>query len=85
MGSDLPTRVDTRIRPPCDRQVRRFTAESRQGVLEAALNRPKPGLQRPAGEVGPVVFEKEAGGQTSSRKTISVASERRGPSFRILV
>jgi hypothetical protein len=53
--------------------------------FDLALNGPQAGLRRPAGEVGPVVFEKEPAGQTSSRKTISVASERRGPSFRILV
>ena len=46
---------------------------------------PLPGLPGPPGELSAVVLEDEPGGHTSSRKTISVESDRRGPSFRIRV
>ena len=75
-ASVRPATVRRRLSTP-DRPER--ASRARPGPCAA------PGCARPARESGPVVFEKEPGGQTSSRKTISVASERRGPSFRILV
>jgi hypothetical protein len=77
--------MDAGIRPPRDRQRHSPAKQFLEDRLELALDRAEGGLRSPAGVRGPVVFEKKPAGQTSSRKTISVASERRGPSFRILV
>src|SRR3954452_9713347 len=82
---DLAACMHTRVRPSGDRQLSWLLAHSGQGALELALDGAQPRLRRPAGEVGPVVFEKYPAGQTSSRKTISDASERRGPSLRMRV
>ena len=68
-----------------DGQRNRTAEDRRERLLERALDAAQPRLGGPAGEPGPVVFEIEPGGQTSSRKTISVESERRGPSFRMRV
>jgi hypothetical protein len=68
-----------------DRQLNRLTEDGLQGELDLGLDRAQTRLAGPAGEARPVVFEKEPGGQTSSRKTISLASDRRGPSFKMRV
>ena len=52
-----------------------------------ALYRSHPGLPCPTGEAAPVVLQQQPRNraQTSSSSTISVESDRRGPSFRIRV
>ena len=85
MRCDLPAGMHARIGAPRNRERHSLLKQLLEDGFERALDRSQPGLGRPAGELGPVVFEKKPAGQTSSRKTISVASERRGPSFRILV
>jgi len=54
-------------------------------AFDLTLDASPPRLGGPTGKPAPVVFENELYAQTSSRSTISVASERRGPSFRIRV
>ena len=76
------------IRPPGDSYEDSVGAQQdtdRAGDL--LLHRPQPRLSRPARERAPVVLEQELGDgtQTSSSSTISVESDRRGPSFRIRV
>jgi hypothetical protein len=77
--------MHARIRPARDGERHSLLKQLFEDGLQRALNGPQTRLRRPAGELGSVVFEKKPAGQTSSRKTISVLSERRGPSFRILV
>ena len=61
------------------------TEDDAERTLDLLLNRPLTRLARPAGKTAPVVLDDELRGQTSSSSTISVESERRGPSFRIRV
>jgi hypothetical protein len=81
----LRASVHARIGATCHRQRDRSLRDRGERALQLSLDRAQPRLRGPAREIGPVVFEEEPGGQTSSRKTISLESERRGPSFRILV
>jgi hypothetical protein len=85
VGDDLPARMDAGVGASCDGQLNRLLADRRKRTSQLALDRAQAGLRGPAREIGPVVFEKKPAGQTSSRKTISVESDRRGPSFRIRV
>jgi hypothetical protein len=77
--------MDTRVSPTRNRQLDRLLADRGERTPQFALDRAQPRLRGPAREIGSVVFEEEPAGQTSSRKTISVESDRRGPSFRIRV
>jgi len=52
-------------------------------ALHLLLHRSHPWLARPTRETTTVVLQLQADAQTSSRSTISVESERRGPSLRI--
>jgi hypothetical protein len=58
MRNHLSAGMHARVRATRDRQLRRLAADRGQRALELALDRAQPGLRRPAGEVGPVVFEK---------------------------
>ncbi len=85
--------VDARIRASGDRQRdRRITENDGERAFELLLDGPLAGLTRPAGKVRPAVLNCQARrqrrrpvAQTSSSSTISVESDRRGPSFRIRV
>ena len=91
---DLGPGVHARVRPPRHRQCDRVASQhDRERPLDLLLDRPLAGLARPPGELAAVVLEDQPGarsafsgsGQTSSSNTISVESERRGPSLRIRV
>ena len=97
VAGHLPPGVHARVGAPGDGQRHRVAAQDdAERALELALDRAQAGLARPAREAGPVVLDQQpcdraelAGDagrpQTSSSRTISVESERRGPSFRIRV
>jgi hypothetical protein len=83
---DLGPGVDARVGAAGDREPRRIAEEALEPGLDLTLDRPQARLGGPSGERAPVVGDLEAvGAQTSSRKTISVESERRGPSLTIRV
>jgi len=83
---DLGGGVDARVRAAGDGERRLRAQDAPQGGLELALDRAQAGLRGPATEPGSVVGDLQpVAGQTSSRKTISVESDRRGPSFTIRV
>ena len=72
------------ISSPGNHQLDRVDPEDGgECALDLTLNRPRPRLPRPPRKFAPVVLEDELCGQTSSSSTISVESDRRGPSFRI--
>lgn len=54
-----------------------------EGAFNLRGNRPHPRLLRPARKTTALVLEDEFCAQTSSSSTISVESDRRGPSFKI--
>jgi hypothetical protein len=78
--------MDARVGAPGDDEPDGLGQDPREGRLELALDRSQPRLRGPARERAAVVGDAETErAQTSSRKTISVESERRGPSFTIRV
>ncbi len=83
----LAERVNAGVGATGDGQLRVRAEDPLDRVLDLGLDRPLSGLRGPAGEPATVVGDVESGGgrQTSSRKTISVESERRGPSLTIRV
>jgi hypothetical protein len=83
--ADLAEGVDAGVGAAGDGQPDVGAQQRGQRALELSLDRALPGLRRPPGEAGAVVLECELEPQTSSRKTISVESLRRGPSLRIRV
>jgi hypothetical protein len=83
---DLAERVDAGVCAAGDRELEPLPAENAfERGLQLRLNRPALRLGGPARKAGPVVRDLETSRQTSSRKTISVESERRWPSLTILV
>ena len=87
----LAQRVNPGVGPTgdCERYTVRTAKQNAERALNLPFDTPPPGLLRPAGEPAPVILEQEPRdrrrAQTSSSSTISVESERRGPSFRIRV
>ncbi len=85
----LANGVHPGIRAPGDGDLHALAEQLLEGVGQDALDRAQPGLRRPAGEAGTVILERQSedwrGAQTSSMKTISDESERRGPSLRMRV
>ena len=73
-----------RVGPPRDRQRHTLQPQDHtESALDLRLNGAQSRLLRPPRKFAPVVFEDELCVQTSSSSTISVESDRRGPSFRI--
>jgi hypothetical protein len=82
----LARSVDAGVRAARDRELDPLPDDLLDGRFELGLDCALARLGGPAGKPGPVVGDFEPRGtQTSSRKTISVESERRGPSFTIRV
>ena len=81
----LPQRVHAGVGPARNRHLDRCSEEGGQRPFDLLLNRPQARLIRPTRKSTAVVLQKEPSGQTSSSSTISVESDRRGPSFRIRV
>jgi hypothetical protein len=77
--------MDPGIRPPGNDNRHRTPQHHGKSLLNLPLNCPLPRLPGPPGEATAVVLDDESAPQTSSKKTISVESERLGPSFRIRV
>ena len=76
--------MDPRIRPTRNPQRHGRNAQQHtERPLDLPLNGPQPRLLRPPRKTAPVVFEDDSCAQTSSNSTISVESDRLGPSFKI--
>ena len=85
----LAPRVDAGVGSPRDGERHALLEYLLESGAQLTLDRSQPGLGRPAAEGAAVVGERQpydqSKPQTSSRKTISVESERRGPSLTIRV
>jgi hypothetical protein len=79
--------VNAGVRPAGDGQRdRRAPEDLPDPFLCDRLDGPEPGLPGPSGKTGPLIGNCDLeDGYTSSRKTISVESDRRGPSFTMRV
>src|SRR6185312_5413486 len=93
VAGDLTPGMDAGVGPPRHSQPNaRNTQDNSQSTFDRVLNGPRTVLPSPAGKPRTVVLQQEprahpsrAARYTSSSRTISVESERRGPSFKIRV
>ena len=76
--------MDPRVGATSDGQVHPVPPQNQtEATFHLGLNCPQPRLLRPASKTTALILEDEFRCQTSSSSTISVESDRRGPSFKI--
>jgi len=76
--------MNARVRAPGDGNLHALEPQNQaEGAFNLCLDGPQARLTRPTGKTTALVLEDDARLQTSSSSTISVESDRRGPSFKI--